>query len=310
MAPTFTIQAAAERTGLSAHVIRAWERRYAAIEPQRSAGQHRLYSEAEIERLALLSRAVRNGHGIGKIARLPLETLRTLATEETPVSRMEPVPTRREEATSFHAEALRATEQFDAPSLEDALRRSLVALGHQGLLQLIIAPLAEQIGERWRTGALTAAHEQFFTAAVKIFVGDLTRQFAGSDNAPRIIVATPTGQLHELGAVLAAATAANLGWRPIYLGPSLPAAEIAGAALSNNATAVAVSIVYPEDDASIGRELSELAALLGPGTRLLTGGRAARLHIELLVRIGALYADNLIEFGQQLDALRRTSKSA
>ena len=48
---------------------------------------------------------------------------------------------------------------------------------------------------------------------MKVFLGELTRQFATPLNAPRIIVATPAGQLHELGAVMAAATAANLGWR-------------------------------------------------------------------------------------------------
>ena len=58
MPSSFSIHTAAERTGLSPHVIRAWERRYRAIEPERSAGKHRLYSEAEIQRLAMLSRAV------------------------------------------------------------------------------------------------------------------------------------------------------------------------------------------------------------------------------------------------------------
>ena len=76
MAASFPIQTVAERTGLTPHVIRAWERRYRAIEPERSAGKHRLYSEAEIERIGLLYRAVRSGHSIGKIAKLPTEELR------------------------------------------------------------------------------------------------------------------------------------------------------------------------------------------------------------------------------------------
>src|SRR6185295_16938323 len=78
MPASFSIQTAAERTGLTPHVIRAWERRYRAIEPQRSAGKQRLYSEEEIERLAMLSRAVRSGHSIGKIATIPMTELRAL----------------------------------------------------------------------------------------------------------------------------------------------------------------------------------------------------------------------------------------
>ncbi len=68
MDSSFSIQAVAKRTGLTPHVIRAWERRYGAIKPERSPGKHRLYSEAEIERLMILNRAVRSGHSIGKIA--------------------------------------------------------------------------------------------------------------------------------------------------------------------------------------------------------------------------------------------------
>lgn len=305
MGSTLSIQAAAERTGLTPHVIRAWERRYRAIEPERSAGRQRMYSEAEIERLAMLHRAVRSGHGIGKIAQLPIDTLRELVANPSTPAHPPKKAVHDDPAASFREDALAVTARFDGTELDKVLRSALLALGHQGLLRLVVAPLAQDIGERWRAGELTAAHEHFFTANVKVFLGELTRQFAMPLAAPRIIVATPAGQLHELGAVMAAATAANLGWRPIYLGPSLPAHEIAGAAISNQAIAVALSIVYPEDDPGLPRELTDLARLLPEGTRIFAGGRAARGYFETLVRIGALYAGSIEEFGVQIDSLRR-----
>lgn len=304
MASSFSIQAVAERTGLTPHVIRAWERRYRAIEPERSAGKHRLYSDAEIERLAILSRAVRGGHSIGKIASLPTEELRAMVAMQQAPARTAKSHGHTDPAAPFREEALAATRRYDGPALDATLTRALVALGNQGLLQLAIAPLSHEIGELWRAGGLTAAHEHFFTAGVKIFLGEMTRQFSTPLNAPRIIVSTPSGQLHELGAIMAAAAAANLGWRSIYLGPSLPAHEIAGAALRNEAAAVALSIVYPEDDPHLARELTDLARLLPASTRILAGGRAARGYFETLVHIGALYADSIEEFGTQLDSLR------
>lgn len=308
MTGSFSIQTAAGRTGLTPHVIRAWERRYGAIKPQRSAGKHRLYSEAEIERLAMLDRAVRNGHSIGRIARLPMNKLRALVPHRSEHPPSAKLAGHDQVVAPFRESALAATTRFDGPALEDTLRRALLNLGNQGLLRLAVAPLAQEIGERWRAGELTAAHEHFFTASVKVFLGERTRQFATSLSAPRIIVATPIGQLHELGAVMAAATAANLGWHPIYLGPSLPAHEIAGAALRNQAAAVALSIVYPEDDPQLACELTELAGLLPASTRLFAGGRAARGYFETLVRIGALYAGSMEAFGDQLDALRRARR--
>ncbi|MDP9292227.1 MAG: hypothetical protein M3O82_07685, partial [Verrucomicrobiota bacterium] len=265
----------------------------------------RLYSELEIERFALLKRAVRSGHSIGKIATLPSDELRALVANQPSLPPATTGAREDDPGAKFCTEALAAASHFDGPRLESVLRAALLALGHQGLLRLVIGPLAEEIGERWRAGDLTAAHEHFFTASVKVFLGDLTRQFSTPLNAPRLIVATPTGQLHELGAVMAAATAANLGWHPIYLGPSLPAHEIAGAALRNEATAVAISIVYPEDDPELVRELDDLGRLLPASTRILAGGRAARAYFKALTQIGALYADSIEEFGSQLDSLRR-----
>ena len=305
MAASFPIQAVAERTGLTPHVIRAWERRYRAIEPERSAGKHRLYSEEEIERIGMLHRAVRTGHSIGKIAKLTTDELRALIAQHPAVSRSAAFHGADDPAATFRDESLAAIARFDGPGLQGVLGRSLIKFGHMGLLRLIIAPLAEEIGERWRSGALTPAHEHFFTASVKVFLGDLTRQFSIPASAPCIIVTTPAGQLHELGAIMAAATAANLGWRPIYLGPNLPAHDIAGAALRNEAAAVALSIVYPEDDPHLAVELGDLARLLPAGTRILAGGRAARGYFEALIRIGALCADSIEEFGSQLDSLRR-----
>ena len=86
-APRHPIRVVARRTQLKPDLIRAWERRYAAIEPGRSASRRRYYSDAEIERLQLLRRVVRTGHGIGQVARLSNAELEALLAEET-----EPAP--------------------------------------------------------------------------------------------------------------------------------------------------------------------------------------------------------------------------
>ena len=71
----------AQKTGLSPHVIRVWERRYAVVAPNRSGSNRRLYTDDELERLNLLAQACRCGHNIGNIAQLPDERLRLLAAD-------------------------------------------------------------------------------------------------------------------------------------------------------------------------------------------------------------------------------------
>ena len=300
------IKVVARRTGLSAHVIRIWEKRYGAVAPTRTGTNRRLYSEEQIERLNLLRGLTQVGHSIGLIAGLGTAKLRTLAVEET-TSQPVGVPglTRAAPPRSVLEECLAAVKALDATGLENALKHAATTLGAQGLLQRVVAPLAQTIGELWRDGTITAAHEHFASVVIRIFLGHAAKPFAGAENAPVVVVATPTGQLHELGALLVGAAAANLGWHVTYLGASLPAAEIAGAVRQNRARVVALSLVYPEDDPRLESELMRLRELLPAEVVVLAGGRAMPAYREVLETIGALQIKDLAHLCATLDDLRK-----
>ncbi len=302
--PIHPIQIAAARSGLSPHVIRVWERRYGAIKPKRGPSQRRLYSDKEIERLALLSEATRAGHPISSIANLNASELQRLLNKSKG-ARQAAIVRVTDEGAVFRGECLQAVRRLDAKALEQSLQGALVTLGHQGFLQVVLAPLSEEIGTRWREGTITAAHEHFFSAAAKVFLGRVSKQFAAESGAPNLISCTPLGQLHELGAFMVGAAATNLGWRVAYLGAALPAAEIAGAALQNQAAVVALSIIYPEDDPDLPEELLRLRHALPNETSIIVGGRAAPAYANSLKRIRALMVTSLADCCDVLDRLRR-----
>jgi DNA-binding transcriptional MerR regulator/methylmalonyl-CoA mutase cobalamin-binding subunit len=302
------IKVVALRTGLTAHVIRIWEKRYGAVQPARTGTNRRLYSDEQIERLNLLREITRGGHSIGPVARLPTAKLRQLAKEA--VSGQSQGGREAVAASgkpSLLNECIAAVKALDSRALEGALGRGATELGAQGLLQRIIAPLAQTIGDLWREGVITAAHEHFASAVIRIFLGHAAKPFAGMDHAPVMVVGTPSGQLHELGALLVGAAAANLGWHVTYLGASLPAAEIAGVARQNRARAVALSLVYPEDDPRLEGELVRLHELLPPEVTVLAGGRAMPAYREALEKIGALQLNDLAHLATILDHLRKPS---
>ena len=112
-----------------------------------------------------------------------------------------------------------------------------------------------------------------------------------------------------MGALLAAAAAANLGWHVTYLGASLPAAEIAGAARQNRARAVALSLVYPEDDPRLEGELTRLREALPSAVTVLVGGRAMPAYRASLEKINAVLVNTLAQFCSTLDELRKPAKS-
>lgn len=311
--PRHTIDAVARRTGLTPHVIRIWEKRYQAVEPARSPTNRRQYTEDEIERLALLRELTRAGQSIGYVAKLSTETLRSLvanaAKTDKAAAAIPGAHSRTDPAEDMVSEALAAVAALDTRRLETVLKRAGVVLGRQGLLQRVAAPLAQRLGEQWREGAITAAHEHFATAALRTFLGQSTAAFGSEAGGPSVVVGTPPGQLHELGALLAAALAANLGWRVTYLGASLPAAELAGAALQNGSKVVALSLVYPEDDAQLPEQLTRLRELLPPEVSIVVGGRAAAAYRACLDRIGAFQAADLSALGALLDRVRGSNRS-
>ena len=296
--PLFSVQSAARRAGLSAHTIRAWEKRYRAVRPARSKAGQRRYTEADVQRLILLGRATNAGHAIGTIAHLPDPHLRRLLNgsgeRSTAAAALD---------QEFRTECISAVEAMDEPGLVGALEKALVRFGQQGLLRRIVAPLAEQIGELWRHGELTAAHEHFFTATARTFIGRLAQQFAVSADSPLLVAATPAGQYHELGAFMAAVAATYLGWRGVYLGCSLPAAEIAAAVIQLEAPVLVLSIIYPGDDRKLPNELQSIRKRL-PDTTLIVGGRVARSYGAVLKRINARIVDDIAQLGDELDKIR------
>lgn len=300
-----SIKVAARKTGLSPHVIRVWERRYDAVSPDRTDSNRRLYSEAEIERLQMLRNATLAGHSISHIAKLPIEQLRQLSADVVANQPTAPTST---PPTAFLVEATAAIRTHDTAKLESVLAQAALRLGFHGLLEQMVAPLATHIGELWAEGKLTAAHEHYASAVIRNFLIRNSQPFAPAKNAPTLVVATPAGQLHELGAVMVAAAANNLGWRVVYLGTALPALEIAGAALSNQARAVALSIIFPADDPNLPGELQTLRRHLPATVSLIVGGRSADGYADTLREIAAQHAPNLTEFSRLLDQLRKSTR--
>ena len=305
---TYPIQVVVRETGLSAHVLRIWEKRYGAVVPQRTATQRRVYSDADVRRLKLLRQATLLGHPIGSVAGLPDEALETLAKAATARALVASTPTIDDGSAppdlAIVQDCIVAVKAFDADALNTILERAVIESGHTALLRHVIAPLAQRLGELWSGGILRMSHEHFATAVLRSFLLNPARQYAGVNATATLVATTPQGQLHELGAVMAAALAAEQGWRAVYLGPSLPAAEIAGIASQNKARAVALSIVYPDDDPNLERELRDLRRFLPQNVAVLVGGRAAEHYGTEIGAIGAVLIKDLAQLQAELAKAR------
>jgi MerR family transcriptional regulator, light-induced transcriptional regulator len=303
----YTMKVVVRRTGLSPHLIRVWEKRYGVVAPLRTPTHRRLYSDAEIERLSLLRQATLAGYSIGQIAHLSSERLGQLVTTE--VSTLPPESDLRPVAYSAPAQeylpaCMAAVEQLDAIVLETALMRAQLALSQIAFIETLIVPLLQHIGERWRQGTLRIMHEHMASAVVRTLLGSMISTSGLPLTAPRLIVTTPSGQIHEIGALIVASVASTEGWQVTYLGPSLPAEDIAAATQQRHARAVGLSIVYPPDDLHLPQEFTRLRQYLPQEVAVFVSGRAAEGYRDILQRIGAVLPNSLAEFRVQLETLR------
>jgi DNA-binding transcriptional MerR regulator/methylmalonyl-CoA mutase cobalamin-binding subunit len=312
--PKHPIQVAARRSGLSADVIRAWERRYNAVEPQRSGTNRRLYSDEDVERLLLLGQVTRAGRRIGDVAGLPLEELKKIVEDDRRAAGKvapPPSPRARTRPVKRHLETcLDAIDRLDAVALDAALSNASVDLSVPVLMEDLLMPLMDAIGKRWQDGVLRVAHEHLATALVRSFIGALRDVGIPPEGSPEIIIATPSGTRHEIGALMVSVLSASDGWKATYLGPDLPAEDIAAAARSRGAKAVALSIVYPADDPQLGRELRRLGKQLEEGVTLFVGGASANGYREVLDEIGAHVTVDVSILRSELQELRAAHMTA
>jgi len=306
----YPIKVVSRLTGLSVFVIRAWEKRYEIVTPTRTDTNRRLYSEEDIEKLKLLSEAVQKGHKISGLSDLSIDELRSVLEIKPSAgvinsangnAVIHPDFKTTEAAKSSCIEAIK---NYDAKTLETILMKASLTMSQPHLLENLIVPLVYEIGELWHSGDLRIANEHLASAVLRSFLNGILERYRYKENAPVFITATPLGQEHELGALIAGITAASLGWKVVYLGTGLPAEEIAAVSEYLKAKVVSLSIVYPNDDPQLIKDLMNLKRMLSQNVSIIAGGRAVEGYLNVLGDINAVVTKELTQLRTILESIR------
>jgi len=270
----FSISAVSQRTGLSPHVIRVWERRYGAVRPERAANGRRTYSEQDINRLSLLSRLVNLGQRIGQVAGLGTNELYRQIDAMTVIGNKisEPMPGHSELRDTLLKSVLDDARSYDVESSCNALAGAVIGINVDDLMNEVCSPLMRAVGDEWQAGRLNEAQEHVITAAFKgIFLprvsSSLTRK-----NAPGVVFSTLQGERHEMGLLFVATMAAARNIRCLYLGPDLPEHAIAHAVHHVDAKVVCISVVMKTSPKKLMTELETLRDLLPGEQEIWIGG--------------------------------------
>jgi DNA-binding transcriptional MerR regulator/methylmalonyl-CoA mutase cobalamin-binding subunit len=295
----------AERTGLTPATLRAWERRYSAVAPNRSPGSQRLYSDTDIQRLRLIARLSAVGMSLAELSRASTTTLARMARQslDDGVADGEAAL---EEARA-HASINRMlsdTRALDPAALRASLTQSIFTLGPRIALDAVVSPFLEQLGIAWNCGETSVAQEHLASAVVRDVLGSVMQNSTPSVDAPTLIATTVAEEQHEFGAMMAGVAAAIAGWRVLYLGPNLPAPEIARTARDARARAVLLSVVNPQPTRSLRDEFTALRSIAGKRMPIIAGGASASDHKLTMSRAAIEHAENRGVLMTSLERLR------
>lgn len=285
------------RVGLSEHVLRAWERRYGVLQPQRSTGGYRLYSEADEQRIRRMQAHVARGLSPAEAARA------ALADEWQAQPGGPPRPGGREDLAVEAGVLARSLAAFDEPGAQAALDRLLGAFTTEMVLREVVLPYLRDLGQRWARGQLTVGEEHFASNLLRGRLAGLARGW-GNGRGPQALLACAPGEQHDIALLCFGIVLHRNGWLVRYLGADTPLADLARIAGEVRPDVVVVTAATPERFAPITRALADIA---GTAPLALAGSGATS---ALAGRVGAalLAGDPVTEAEQLRPAIRRPGR--
>lgn len=300
---SYPLRTVARLTGLSADLIRAWEKRYGVVSPKRGPRGARLYTAEDVALLRLLGGLVGSGRTIGDVARLSRRELQAMVESSLPASPSAESQLGHERVVE---NVLEAARRFDAAELDRRLTDALFALGSADFVRRVAVPLLDEVGKRWSEGKLSVSDEHLTSGLLRSLLSGMIRSRRRSA-PPVILLTTPSGERHELGILMVALLFAEAGFGLCYLGPDLPADQVLDAATRAEVDVVGLSLVNDENRSTAVAEVRRIERLLPLGTELWIGGRDARTAVRSIAGSRALVIDNLDALDTEVARLRQAT---
>jgi len=257
----------ARRVGVSPELLRAWERRYGLLQPIRTEGGFRLYTDDDAERVERMKRALDEGLSAAEAAR------RALAQERSTERALDDARER----------LVGAAHAYDEAAVHAILDEALAGFSLETVLQGLILPVLREIGTEWERGTLEVGQEHFASNLIRERLLALARLW-GRGGGPLAILACAPGERHDIGPIAFGLVLRSHGWRILFLGADTPLATLGRAVSTTNPRLVVVASM---DSALLEAQSTELRRLGRSAPLVLSGAGAseklcARLHIDRL----------------------------
>lgn len=290
----YNIKQAAARAGVSVPVLRAWERRYGIVQPERSDSGYRRFDDEGIARVRTMRALVEAGWSPSAAAAAIIEG--RVPVDDDPGSAAPPATAPQASADAadaaleddIAARFVRGAANLDAAAIDHALDDLFARGSFERVAGDLLFPTLRRLGDAWAAGEVNVAGEHLASSAVLRRLGQAL-EAAGAGDLPgsRVVIGLPPGGRHELGALAFAVAARRAGIPVAYLGSDLPVADWVSA--TDGAAAAVVGVVSARDRRAAAEVARELRSN-HPDLLVAFGGRSAADEPDVLQLTGSLPA--------------------
>lgn len=263
-----SIRVVSRLTGVPAHTLRMWERRYGFPKPTRGDGGRRVYGASDITALRLIRSALSAGYRPGEVVQRTVADLERLLEAVAPTApRLGGLP--------MVDEVLDALMSDDVIALQRELRRAAVALGPKRFVAELAHPASVRVGELWADGKIEVRHEHVFTECLSSQLHLLVSAFDEVVGGPSVLLATLPDEPHSLGLEMIAVVLAANQVTPRLLGTDTPPEQIVAAARAYRCDAVGIAIMPPADLQRVAGQVQWMLTELPRRVPIWAGGAGA-----------------------------------
>ncbi|MGK7389733.1 MAG: MerR family transcriptional regulator [Candidatus Cyclobacteriaceae bacterium M2_1C_046] len=261
---SYSIKELERLSGIKAHTIRIWEKRYNIISPERTPTNIRYYSDEDLKKIINISTLKKSGIKIGNIANLSNEEI---------IKKIEELHKLKSSPQIYQDQLLVSMIDLDEGKFEKMLSDLILKNGFEYSITKIIFPFLEKVGTMWLTSNVSPAHEHFLSNFIrqKLIVAIDALPIVEDKYAPKVILFLPENELHELGLLYYHYYLRKRGFRTFYLGQQVPIADIYSLTKSYNPQYLISAIFTRPEEFTIEEFFTQLSSNIPNSDILITG---------------------------------------
>jgi len=242
----YTIKQAARLSGVTVASLRAWERRYGVVVPQRNESGYRVYNQEDLATVSTMRRLIEDGWSPAEAANAVLGGTVPIVLDHA-ADRDVANRTAEPNAATFKQLFLTSATQMDTAGIEESLDGGFALGSFEHVVDSWLFPTLEALGEGWASGQVDVAGEHMASHAVHRRLSAAFEAAGSRSRGPAVVVGLPSGSQHDLGALAFATAIRRRGLDVLYLGANVPVDSWETAVRSRAARAAVLSVVTPED---------------------------------------------------------------